>query len=125
MSPQECEIPRYTHNQLEMKPDSPALAPEPSCVPHHTQQGFDFFRQLQRFPETPDSSLEEHQFQHSNSMIAPCTPNHLKMRADSVVSTEEVCKLSTNTSRGGFPQQYVCERDREFAASCGMDTEIL
>ena len=37
MSLQECEIARCTPNQLEMKPDSPALAPEPCCFPHHTR----------------------------------------------------------------------------------------
>ena len=37
MSLQECEIVQCTPNQLEMKPDSPALAPEPSRVPHRTQ----------------------------------------------------------------------------------------
>ena len=36
MSPQESEIAWCTPNQLEMKPASPALAPEPSHVPHHT-----------------------------------------------------------------------------------------
>ena len=41
MSPQECEIARCTPNQLEMKRDSPALAPEPSRVPHLTRQWLD------------------------------------------------------------------------------------
>ena len=40
------------------------------------------FRQLQRFPDTPVSSLEEHQFQHSNWSKAPCTPNCLEIRSD-------------------------------------------
>ena len=31
------------------------------------------------------------------------------MRADSLSSTEEVCQLSTSTSRGVFPQDYICE----------------
>ena len=38
MSPQECEIARCSPNQLEMTPDSPALAPEQFPVPHHTRQ---------------------------------------------------------------------------------------
>ena len=38
MSPQECEIALCSPNQLEMKPDSPALAPEQSPICHHTQQ---------------------------------------------------------------------------------------
>ena len=70
----------------------------------------------------PVSSLEEHQFQNSNLRKVPCTPNRLEMRADSLASTEEVCQLSKSFSRGGLPQQYVCERDPEFAASSGMDT---
>ena len=51
--------------------------------------GFTSFRQLQRFSSTPISSLEEHQFQHSNSRKHLCTPYHLEMRADSLASTEE------------------------------------
>ena len=38
MSPQECEVARGSPNQLEIIPDSPALAPEQLPVPHHTQQ---------------------------------------------------------------------------------------
>ena len=36
MSLQECEIARCSPNQLEMKPDSPALAPEQSPISHQT-----------------------------------------------------------------------------------------
>ena len=62
-----------------------------SAIPHSTSfttSGLTSFRQLQRFRETHVSSLEEHQFQHSNSTQAPCTPCRLKMRADSLASTE-------------------------------------
>ena len=38
MSPQECEIAQGRKNQLEIKPNSPALAPEQFPVPHHTRQ---------------------------------------------------------------------------------------
>ena len=38
MSPQKCEIARCSQNQFEIKPDSPALAPEQFPVPHHTRQ---------------------------------------------------------------------------------------
>ena len=38
MSPQECEISRVSPNQLQIKPNSPALAPEQFPVPHHTRQ---------------------------------------------------------------------------------------
>ena len=38
MSPQECEIARGSANQLEFKPDYPALPREQFPLPHHTQQ---------------------------------------------------------------------------------------
>ena len=38
MSQQEHEIAQCTPNKLEMKPDSPALVPETSGVPHLTRQ---------------------------------------------------------------------------------------
>ena len=87
-------------------------------------KGLTSFRQLQRFPETPVSSLEEQEFQHSNSRKALCTPYCLEMRDHSLSSTEEVSQLSTSTSRGGFPQQYVTEINPELATSSGMDSEI-
>ena len=37
MSLQECEIPRSTPNQLDLKLDSPSFVPEPSSVPRHTR----------------------------------------------------------------------------------------
>ena len=111
-------------NHVEMKADSPELAPELSHIPHHTGQWLDSFRQLQRCPETPITSLKVHQFQHSNLKKAPCTPNHLDIRSDYLASNEELCQVFTSTSRGGFPQQYVYERDLEFAASSGMDTKL-
>ena len=36
ISLQECEIAQCNPNILELKPDSPALAPEPSRIPHNT-----------------------------------------------------------------------------------------
>ena len=57
-------------------------------------------------------------------MKSSCTPYCLEKRADSKDSIEEVGQLSTGTSRGAFPQQYLCERDSEFPASIGLDTEI-
>ena len=38
MSPQECKITWCSPHQLKMKPNSPALFPEPFGIPHHTQQ---------------------------------------------------------------------------------------
>ena len=59
-TPQECKIARCTPNQLEMKPISSSLAPYLSRVPHHTRQWLDFLMKLQRFAETPASSLYEY-----------------------------------------------------------------
>ena len=36
---------------------------------------------------------------------------------DSLSSTEEVSQPSTSTTRGAFPQKYVCERDSVYSAS--------
>ena len=38
MSPKECDIAPGTADELEIKPDSPALAPEQFPVPHQTRQ---------------------------------------------------------------------------------------
>ena len=38
MSPHKCEISQGSRNQLEIKTNSPALAPEQFPVPHHTRQ---------------------------------------------------------------------------------------
>ena len=56
--------------------------------------------------------------------IAPCTSYHLEKRADSQDSVKEVGHLPKLISRGAFPEQLVCERDPEFAASRAVDTEI-
>ena len=70
--------------------------------------GFTSFRQLQRFPETPVSSLEEHQFQQSHSMKAPCTTYHLEMRADSLASTEEQANFPQAPQEdASFSNRYV------------------
>ena len=37
MSPQESETAQCTPYELEMKPNSPALEPEQSRIPHHTR----------------------------------------------------------------------------------------
>ena len=46
------------------------------------------------------------------------------MRPDSLSSTEEVSQVSTSTSRGVFPQEYICERDPVFYASSKIDPEM-
>ena len=104
-SPQKDKRGPCTPNHLEMRPDSPALAPEPSHFPpSNMTSGLTSFRKLQRFHENTIPSVEEHQFQHSNSRKAPCTPSHLEMRADTLALTQEECELSASTSRGGFSQ---------------------
>ena len=116
MSPQVHEMDRCTPNQLE---ESRISCIGSRAIPHSTSYKTSVltsFRQLQRCPETFVSSLEEHQFQHSNGRKAPCTPYCLEMRVDSQALTEEVSQLSTSISRGDFPQQYVREREPEFAA---------
>ena len=52
------------------------------------------------------------------------TPYRLEMRADSLSSNEEVSHLSTSTSRGVFPSEYVSEGDPVFYASSEMDPEV-
>ena len=93
------------------------------CSTSCRRSGFTSFRKLQRFPETPVSSLYEYQFQYSNTRKAPCTPYRPKMRTDSLSLTEEVSQISTSTSRGVFPQQQGFETDPVFSVSSGMDLE--
>ena len=70
--------------------------------------GFTSFRHLQRFPETPVSSLEEHQLQQSTSMKAPSTTYHLEMRADSLASTEEQANFPQAPQEdASFSNRYV------------------
>ena len=57
-------------------------------------------------------------------MKVPRTPYRLEMRVDSLSSNEEVSQLSTSSSRGVFPQEYVCEWDPVFYASSKMDLEM-
>ena len=118
MSPQECQIARCSPNQLEMMTSSPVLASEQSPIPHHTGQlawlPLGNSRDSLRHP----SQVYRNTIQHRNSRKAPCTPYHLEKRADSQDSIKEVGHLPTSTSRGAFPQQSLCDRDPEFAASC-------
>ena len=54
------------------------------CSTEYSTSGLTSLRKLQRFSETPASSLYEYSFQHSRSKKVPCTTYHLKMRADSL-----------------------------------------
>ena len=69
------------------------------CSTSYRTRSLTSFKKLQRLTETPVSSLYEYYFQYSNLRKAPCTTYRPKMRADSLSLTEEVCQLSTNTSR--------------------------
>ena len=93
------------------------------CSTENSTSGFTSLRKLQRFSETPASSLYEYSFQHSSVKKVPCTTYHLKMRADSMSLTEEVSQFSTSISSGVFPQQYVGERDSVLSVSSGMYRE--
>ena len=69
--------------------------------------GLTSFRTLQRFPETPVSSVEEHQFQHSYLRKALYTTFSLQMRADSLASTEEVCQPQEPQEEASLSNRYV------------------
>ena len=78
------------------------------AIPRSTSYTTDvtFFTKIQRFHETPISSLEEHQFQESLRNKDPCTPYRLEMRADSLSSTAVISHLSRSTS-SGFSLSYM------------------
>ena len=93
------------------------------CSTEYSTSGLNSLRKLQRFSETPASSLYEYSFQHSSSNKVPCTTYRLKMRADYLTLTEVVSQFSTSTSSGVFPQEYVGERDSLLSVSSGMYRE--
>ena len=96
------------------------------AIPYSTEystSGLTSLRKLQRFSDTPASSLYEYSFQHSSVKKVPCTTYRFKMRADSLSLNEEVSQFSTSTSSVGFPQQYVGERDSVLSVSSGMYRE--
>ena len=93
------------------------------CSTEYGTSGLTSLRKLQRFSETPASSLYEYSFQHSSVKNDPCTTYRLKMRADTLSLTEEVSQFSTSTSNVVFPQQYVGERDSVLSVSSGMYRE--
>ena len=93
------------------------------CSTEYSTSGLTSLRKLQRFSETPASSLYEYSFQHSSVKKVPCTTYRLKMRADSLSLTEEVSQFSKSTSSGDFPQQLVGERDSVLSVSSGMYRE--
>ena len=66
MSLQECEIALCTPNQIEMSPITLHWLQSHATLTSYMTSCLTSVRQLQRIPETPVSSPEEHQFQHSN-----------------------------------------------------------
>ena len=94
-----------------------------SCSTEYSTSGLTSLRKVQRFSETPASSLYEYSFQHSSMKKIPCTTYHLKMRADSLSLTEKLSQFSTRTLSGVLPQQYVGERDSVRSVSSGMYRE--
>ena len=93
------------------------------CSTEYSTSGLTSLRKLQRFSETPASSLYEYSFQHSSVKEVPCTTYRLKMRADSLSLTEEVSQFSTSTSSGVFTQQLVGEGDSVLSVSSGLYRE--
>ena len=93
------------------------------CFTDYSTSGLTSLRKLQRFSETPASSLYEYSFQHSSVKKDPCATYRLKMRADSLALTEEVSQFSTSTSSGVFPQQLLGERGSVLSVSSGMYPE--
>ena len=94
-----------------------------ACSTEYSTSGLTSLRILQRFSDTPASSLYQYSFQHSSVKKVPCTTYRLKMRADSLSLTEEESQFSTSTSSGVFPQQLVGERDSVLSVSNGMYRE--
>ena len=96
MSLQEYEIARGSPNQLEMKPDSPALAPEQSPVPHQT-------RQMAGIPlgNSRDSLRHPSQVYRNTSFS---TGNRGKLHALHIVSGSELIVRILLKRQANFPQ---------------------
>ena len=77
--------------------------------PSNTTGGLTSFKQL-RFPKHTVTSLDGHQGQQSNSRKAPCTPNHLEMRATSHSSIGEESQFSTHTRSTALSQLLKLEK---------------
>ena len=88
----------------QMRPDSAAMLAEQFLFHIKQERSLDF---LDGTPESPQ------EYCHTSRGIlmspqqherAPCTPNQLNMRRDSLALTQEECQLSTSTSRRLFSQ---------------------
>ena len=122
MSQQECQIARCSPNQLEMMTNSHALASEQCPIPDRTGRlswlplgnSRDSLRHPSQVYRNTDFSLGTRGKLHALHIVS--------RRADSQDSVKKLGHLPTSTSRGAFPQQSVCERFTEFAASRVVDT---
>ena len=88
-----------------------------SCT-SYTISGLTSFRQLQRFPETTIPSIEEHQFLHSNSRKAPCTPSRLELRADSLALTKRYANFPQ------APQEEASLRNRYVRGTLSLLSQV-
>ena len=94
-----------------------------SCSTSYTPSGLTSFRKIQIPWDTHLKSRRTSiSVNHWRNRL--CTPYRLEMRADSLSFTEEISQLSTSTSRGVFPQEYVFEKDTVFSALSEMDPEM-
>ena len=122
MSQHECQIARCSPNQLEMTTNSHALASEQCPIPDRIGRlawlplgnSRDSLRHPSQVYRKSDFSLGTRGKLHALHIVS--------RRADSQDSVKKVGHLPTSTSRGAFPQQSVCERFTEFAASRVVDT---
>lgn len=113
-----------TINQLEMRPDSTALAPELFCLSHYTWLVASRpVGNSRHSPRTPSQVYRNTKFRTASEQKLR-DPNPLEMKADFLASTQEECQLSTSTSRGGFFHLQVCQTDPVGTASSGMDTDM-
>ena len=108
--------PTRFHLQSKMMPDSPALCAEQLCFPHQTKRRLLFLYGSPECPQehrhksrgTPRSLLELER--------APCTPNHLKIWADSHSSIGEESRCSTLIGSAALSHMQKIEKNPEVPA---------
>ena len=96
MSLQECEISRGSPNQLEIKPNSPALAPDQFPVPHHTRQVAGL--PLGNYRNSPRHTSSVYR----NTNFSRGTRG--KLHAPHIVSRREVIPRILLNNKANFPQ---------------------
>ena len=118
--------------QLGENHEIPLSSPDEAQIPHigsrtiphspsNTTGCLTSFNQLQRFPEHTITRLDEHRGPHSNSRRAPCTQNHLEMRANSHSSIGEEFRCSTHTRSTAFSHLFKLETNPEVPALSRKD----